>query len=433
MSQATKVGERIASYQRNAKAHKAKSAKEKAGWVEVELADVALPEKGSIRRGPFGGSLKKEIFVPDGYKVYEQKNAIYSDFERGSYFISESKYRELIGFSVIPGDILVSCAGTLGRIAVAPPNARPGVINQALMRIRPNPDVVQTSYLKRFLESEEIQRQFFGSASGSAIKNVKAISELKSARFLLPPLPEQRRIAAVLDAADAIRRKRRQAIELTEQFLRSTFIDMFGDPVTNPRGWPVRPLGDLARVQSGVTKGKKFNGKETVHVPYMRVANVQDGHLVLDEIKEIEVLPSDAKKFLLRDGDVLLTEGGDYDKLGRGTVWHGEIPKCIHQNHIFSVRPLSDEIQADYLSALIGSAHGKRYFLRSAKQTTGIATINKTQLSEFPTLLPPVKLQQAYAASVVQHAAIMTTQAKQFGLSDNLFKSLVQRAFRGEL
>jgi type I restriction enzyme S subunit len=165
----------------------------------------------------------------------------------------------------------------------------------------------------------------------------------------------------------------------------------------------------------------------------MRVANVQDGYIDLSEIKELEVLPSDVDKYALKQGDLLLTEGGDPDKLGRGAVWYGEIQPCIHQNHIFCVRPNRALAEPEYLSALIGSDRGKRYFLQAAKQTTGIATINKTQLCGFPALLPPLSLQQKYTELV---KSIRFTR-KHLGYSseqtDQLFNSLLQRAFRGEL
>jgi type I restriction enzyme S subunit len=129
----------------------------------------------------------------------------------------------------------------------------------------------------------------------------------------------------------------------------------------------------------------------------------------------------------------LLTEGGDFDKLGRGAVWRGEIDPCIHQNHIFRVRPLSDKVLPEFLSSLLGSDRGKRYFLQAAKQTTGIATINKTQLRGFPVLLPPLSLQEQFEKLVGRHGHVTSRIEGRFCLAENLFHSLVQRAFRGEL
>jgi type I restriction enzyme S subunit len=269
--------------------------------------------------------------------------------------------------------------------------------------------------------------------TGSAGQKRVPTSFLSSYKIPLPPLPEQRRIAAILDRADALRRKRRQSIALLDEFLRATFLDMFGDPVTNPKGWPEQNLQDIALIVSGVTKGRKFKDKETVEVPYMRVANVQDGHIQLDEIKKIEVLPSDVTKYQLQKGDILLTEGGDPDKLGRGAVWNGQISPCIHQNHIFRVRIKNRAVVPEYLSLQIASARGKRYFLKAAKQTTGIASINMRQLKSFPVLIPPLALQEEFAERkrIIEKTGFKYIQSA--NELDAQFNALVQRAFKGEL
>lgn len=256
---------------------------------------------------------------------------------------------------------------------------------------------------------------------------------LERLNVLLPPLDEQHRIAALLDKADAIRRKRQEAIALTEQLLRSTFLEMFGDPFINPKRWALAPLHELATIGSGVMKGRDYTGIETIELPYMRVANVQDGYLALNDIKSITLPIADVEKYTLRYGDILLTEGGDPDKLGRGAVWRDQIASCVHQNHIFRVHPDRKRITSEYLCALLGSSHGKRYFLRAAKQTTGIATINRTQLSEFPVLLPPLELQIDYSRFVAAHERLTQRYHQLIAEQDTLFQSLVQRAFSGQL
>ena len=256
---------------------------------------------------------------------------------------------------------------------------------------------------------------------------------LKEKAVVKPPLAEQKRIAAILDKAAAIRSKRRQAIQLADEFLRSVFLDMFGDPVTNPKGWKEARLDQISEIVSGVTKGRKFLGKATVLVPYMRVANVQDGHILIDDVQKIEALESEIEKYGLKQGDILLTEGGDPDKLGRGAVWKGQIDPCIHQNHIFRVRTNNKVILPEYLSALIGSQRGKRYFLKAAKQKTGVASINKTQLSGFPALIPPIESQYDYLNRLEKFDHMVDKQMRNYKESENLFNSLSQRAFRGEL
>jgi restriction endonuclease S subunit len=163
-----------------------------------------------------------------------------------------------------------------------------------------------------------------------------------------------------------------------------------------PVGWKKTALDHVAEVQTGIAKGKPINGA-AVTVPYLRVANVQDGHVDLSVMKEISVKPSEVDRYSLRKGDVLFTEGGDFDKLGRGTVWNGEIEPCLHQNHVFAVRPKSDRLLPEFLAFQAASQYGRRYFQLSSKQSTNLASINSTQLKQFPVLLPPIPEQRKIA------------------------------------
>jgi type I restriction enzyme S subunit len=190
-----------------------------------------------------------------------------------------------------------------------------------------------------------------------------------------------------------------------------------------PKGWELTPLGDLAEVVSGVTKGRKLPASGTMDVPYLRVANVQDGYLQLDELKSIPATVAEIEKFRLLPGDVLMTEGGDPDKLERGAVWSGDVDPCIHQNHVFRVRTDSNRLTSRYLSAFLGSPIAKIYFLRAAKQTTGIATINKTQLREFPVLLPPLPEQRRIAAILDKADAIRRKRQETIRLTEEFVRS----------
>jgi len=307
------------------------------------------------------------------------------------------------------------------------------LIDNNTMGLLPDVSKINVDYLYYFMCGLDLYR-YAGATTVPALRK----SVLEEIKIPLPypddqekSLKEQKRIAAILDKADGIRRKRQQATQLADDFLRSVFLDMFGDPVTNPKGWPERILKDVSDIRSGVTKGKKIDPKTSVTLPYMRVANVQDGYLKLDDIQLITVSPNDAKKCKLANGDILLTEGGDPDKLGRGHIWNGEVEDCIHQNHIFSVRIKDTEyVRPEFLSALIASQRGKRYFLRVGKQTTGIATINKTVLSEFLTFIPDIDEQDKYLSLLREIKAI--TQ-KNNGGHLNLFDSLSQRAFTGKI
>lgn len=157
-------------------------------------------------------------------------------------------------------------------------------------------------------------------------------------------------------------------------------------------GWKKVTLGDVASIQTGVAKNDGYSG-ETVEIPYLRVANVQDGFLDLSEIKKIKIPVEKKNRFLLQKGDVIMTEGGDFDKLGRGTIWDGQISPCAHQNHLFVVRTDCTKLNPFFLSYLSASSYGRLYFRLSSKQSTNLASINSTQLSHFPILLPPLEEQ----------------------------------------
>jgi type I restriction enzyme S subunit len=341
--------------------------------------------------------------------------------------ITDAGAAECKGRLVEPNTLLMSFKLSIGKLGFA---KVPLYTNEAIaaLPVR-DPSRLSPEYLYYALQVIDLLAETDKAAKGKTL-NKKKIQRLP---IPLPPLAEQRRIAEVLDSADALRAKRRRAQERLDDLLRAVFVEMFGDPVLNPKGWPVVALAELADVVSGVTKGKKNKGHELVTLPYMRVANVQDGHIDLSEIKEIAVTLRDAERYALQEGDVLLTEGGDPDKLGRGAVWGGEVDPCIHQNHIFRVRANRARLLPEFASAVVGSERGKRYFLGVAKQTTGIASINKTQLNAFPMLLPPLDRQHQYVQLVSEVSRIVAKHATKDAYLNDLYHSLAQRAFRGEL
>lgn len=160
-----------------------------------------------------------------------------------------------------------------------------------------------------------------------------------------------------------------------------------------PSDWRLVPLSTVAEVQTGLALGKEAK-VDPVRLPYLRVANVQDGFLDLSEIKEVVIERSLVPRYSLRHGDVLMTEGGDFDKLGRGYIWHDEIPNCLHQNHVFVVRPRS-ELLSYFLASLTSSDYGRAYFQSCSKQSTNLASINSSQLKAFPVPLPNRREQEA--------------------------------------
>lgn len=163
------------------------------GWVEKELGDVCY-----FVRGPFGGSLKKSIFVNDGYAVYEQQHAIYDNFQDVRYFINEEKFMEMKRFELTPGDLIMSCSGTMGRIAIVPNEIKRGIINQALLKLTPT-NRIYNRYLKFWMESESFQEALKEYSGGAAIQNVASVKILKEIKMPLPSIADQRRIVEQID------------------------------------------------------------------------------------------------------------------------------------------------------------------------------------------------------------------------------------------
>jgi type I restriction enzyme S subunit len=289
-------------------------------------------------------------------------------------------------------------------------------------------------YLFLFLRQESTIRAAVDTFTGSSNRQRVPLAFWDRVEVPVPPLPVQERIVRVLQKADEVRQKRRKALEVADAILPASFVAMFGNPIENGGRFERVPLGELADVRAGVAKGRKLHGRQTVEVPYLRVANVQDGFLDLSEVKTIEVPPGDVERYRLEPGDVLMVEGcGNPSYLGRGCMWHGEIPDCIHQNHIFRARTDRQRLLPEVLAALLRTQYANGYFRSCAKNSSGLANINGTQVKAFPVPLPPIGLQVKFVNAV--HQWTDASAGLVAGLKDAgaLFTSLANAAFSGEL
>ncbi|WP_240136728.1 hypothetical protein [Streptomyces sp. MUM 178J] len=259
----------------------------------------------------------------------------------------------------------------------------------------------------------------------------------------LPPVGDQCRIANFLDAETAridrlVSARERQVVVLDEcEYAEVTEGLIPGSLDSAAEKWPwvwlpaplddspmVR-LGYVARLQSGLTvDGKRDVSGDVVTRPYLRVANVQADRIQVDNVSEIVVPVGIAKRSTLLSGDVLMTEGGDLDKLGRGTVWRGELDGCLHQNHVFAVRPDKQQLDADYLALMTRTVHGRCYFESTGVKTTNLASTNSSKILGFPIPLPKVE---------VQHSRVRVIRRKLDGIArakDRLRAQLVLLAER---
>jgi type I restriction enzyme S subunit len=281
--------------------------------------------------------------------------------------------------------------------------------------VRPTTHKLSPKFAYYSLLADGARQYFEASAKGVGYPAVDD-KDFQSFRVFLPPLPEQQRIAAYLDAScaaidAAVTAKRRQLETLDA--LRKSIIQRavtrgISEGVTLestgsawmeqiPRGWNLVCLKRIAAIQGGLTLGKQYEGS-LIERPYLRVGNVQDGHLDLADVSVIELPASVAKGVELRPDDVLMTEGGDLDKLGRGYVWKGEIPGCLHQNHIFAVRCFLHKLKPMFLAYVTAAKYGRDYFEATGKKTTNLACTNATKVGEFPIPLPRLTEQEAICA-----------------------------------
>jgi type I restriction enzyme S subunit len=397
------------------------------GWRWVKLGEVCTTTSGGTpsRAIPayYGGDIP---WVKSG----ELNDTTVYDTEET---ITEKALQESNAKVFPAGTLLVALYGaTVGKLGVLGVNA---ATNQAVCAIFTREETVR-DYLFYFLLNYRsiLLRDSFGGAQPNISQSV-----VRNIPIPLPPVGEQKRIAAILnerlatvDRARAAAQAQLEAAQaLPAAYLRAVF------DRAEAQKWPTRRLGDVGEIGSGITLGRKCFNSKTRPVSYLRVANVKDGYLDLSDVYNIEATEAEIEKCRLRFGDLLLTEGGDPDKLGRGTFWEDQIPECIHQNHIYRVRFDLSMFSPQFIAAQISSQYGKSYFLSHAKRTTGIATINQKVLAGFPLMTPPFAEQQHIAEMLASQVAsgerVGRILQAQLDLISRLPAVLLRQAFNGEL
>ena len=397
--------------------------------TSVPLESIADIQSGAGFPTKYQGNHSGEIPFAKVGDISKSKQAGENRISTANNYVSREVARNLRAKIFAPDTIVFAKIGEAIRGNRRVITDAPMAFDNNVMGLSPDKSKVDPSYLYHFLETVD----FYLLANSTTVPSIRK-TDMSSLQVPLPTLDEQKRIATTLDQADTLRRLRQRVLDKLNTLGKSIFYEMFGDPATNPMGWQDdRTLGEVADIASGITKGRKFNGQVTREVAYLAVINVQDHALRLDPLKTIEATEKEINRYRLRRNDLLLTEGGDPDKLGRGTLWREELAECIHQNHVFRVRLNCDQISPVFLNWLVGSERGKRYFLRSAKQTTGIASINMTQLRGFPILVPPLQLQREFERQLTDVDLARVQFGEALKTSASLFASLQQRAFQGEL
>lgn len=332
-------------------------------------------------------------------------------------------------FLVHPGDLLV---GMDGDFRAARWTGPPALLNQRVCRITPSPDLYDATLLLRVLPGylDAIHQR----TSAVTVKHLSSVT-VQDLPIPLPPLAEQQRIVDAieerftrLDAAEVCLRR---AIANIDRLRGSTV-----DALFNYTDWPWTTLGEIAEIRGGVTKDAKLQSDPAYEeVPYLRVANVQRGWLDLGDVARIRVSREKADALRLEPGDVLFNEGGDRDKLGRGWVWEGQVPGCIHQNHVFRAR-LGTDFEPKFVS-IHGNRFGRKWFEDNGRQTTNLASINMRTLKNFPVPAPPRAIQTQVVDEIERRTAAITRLAtdceQALRRSAQLRRSILAQAFSGQL
>ncbi len=374
----------------------------KAGWEVKPLGEVC-----GFVRGPFGGSLKKSIFKPNGYAVYEQQHAIYDQFNEIRYFIDEAKFDEMARFELLENDIIMSCSGTMGKVAIVPKGIKKGIINQALLKltVQKNLDVF---YLRYWMGSPGFQGQLDSLVLGAAIKNVASVKNLKQISIPLPPLDEQKRIVAVLDAAfDGLTRARAN-VEANLQNARELF-----ESYLENFGHEKKPLGEFVKIRTG-----KLNANAAVdggQYPFFTCSR---------DIYEIDHFAFDCEAILLAGNNA----SGDFNVKhfkGKFNAYQRTYIIEIEDTHLMNYRYLYFQMIKSLKELKRNSVGANTKFLKlDMIKDLLISVPNINEQTKIVATLDQLKKETITLEKIYQskHADL-----------DELRQSLLQKAFAGEL
>ncbi len=339
--------------------------------------------------------------------------------------------------------IFATVRPSLRRIAQVPSSLDGELVSTAFCVLRPDPKQIIPGFLFFATQLDTFVSSVTALETGASYPAVRD-SDVLAQDVPVPPLAEQLEITAVLELTRSLLLRERECELLARELKRAAMQVLFTGGLKGeapketefgavPATWDITPLEKCATIQTGAAKGRKLLETETVEVPYLRVANVQDGRLDLTEMKEIRIRKSEIERYRLLTGDVVLTEGGDFDKLGRGFIWRGELDLCVHQNHVFAVRPDRERLAPEFFAYLAQSDYGKAYFLKVAHKTTNLACINSTKLKAFPVLIPSMDEQRAIVEILEALDRKIGVHREKRAVLDDLFKVLLHKLMTGEL
>ena len=345
--------------------------------------------------GPFGSSLKNECFVDkkNAYcMVYEQKHAIQKTLAGKNRFVDRNKYQELKRFTVKPGDIIVSCRGTIGETFIIPENAPLGIMHPSIMKIRLKSNVYNIEYFNLLLKSR--LEAYNKSANGSGVKMAISATELGKDLFPIPPMDEQQKISRIFFMVEHLILLRKQQLAKMDELVKARFVEMFGTFPANPFRWSI---GKIQDVVSDVRYGSSRPAVEGGKYPYLRMNNITySGELDLHDTKRIDIPDSELDKCTVRRGDVLFNRTNSKELVGKTCVYNRD-ELMVLAGFVIRVR-VNERIRPEILSAFLNMDFSKRMLIGMCKTAIGQANINAKELQNIDLYIPPIELQDQFVA-----------------------------------
>ena len=383
----------------------------------VAIGDLMASKTGSVDPSKFPGEAFDLYSIPA--------------FDAGA---PEVTYGSAIGSSkqvVEPGDVLLSKIVPHIRRSwiVGKEDGRRLIASGEWIVFRSNR--ADSNYLRHVVIGDPFHKEFMRTVSGVGGSLLRARpAHVAKIKIPLPPLPEQRRIAAILDQADALRAKRREALAELDQLTQSIFIEMFGDPGINPKGFQIKPLAELVCHDDSINYGVVQPGDDVEDgVPLIRVGDLVDGHIHHLSLKQIESsIESNYKRSRLKGDEVLVSCVGTIGVIALAT----EKERGFNIARAVARIRLSPESSRVFIAAQLGTESIQRYFTQELR-TVSQPTLNIKQLAETKVICPPLGLQREFEARIDAHRAIKKVSQSAANGLDSLFSSLQHRAFRGEL
>ncbi|MFH0796969.1 MAG: restriction endonuclease subunit S [Candidatus Omnitrophota bacterium] len=399
------------------------------------MEQIAAPEKSAIRIGPFGSALKKHEYSEVGVRVLGIEDVFPNELvsEKRKY-IPEPKFRELSQYTVKPGDLLVTNMGTVGRTCVVPDDLEKSIISSHLIKISLDTHAAWPPYVSWMLNfCPLVVAQIKAKCHGAIMAGFNS-GLLKQLRIPLPPLAEQRRIAEVLDRAEALRAKRRHALAQLDILTQAIFLEMFGDPVTNPKHWEAKPFAKVLENAEVFVDGDWVESKDQNPdgaVRLIQLADVGDGIYLNKSARFLTPeKAADLRCTFLRTGDVLVARMPD--PLGRACIFPGEHQECVTVVDVCIIRPSKGGPDIYWLVSCINSDSFRKQVARHATGTTR-ERISRGNLSKLQVSVPPFPLQREFAGQVKTVERLKAKQRVSLAKLDSLFASLQHRAFKGDL